>query len=56
MKERLKELDRDAQFLRLELDQLQAKDKDGKLTQTEKTRMIELAEQISTRRKTFFIG
>ena len=56
MKKRLTELDRDVQFLRLELDQLQAKDKDGKLTQTEKTRMIELAEQISTRRKTFFIG
>ncbi len=56
MKERLTELDRDVQFLRLELDQLQAKDKDGKLTQTEKTKIIELEEKISTRRKTFFIG
>ena len=56
MKKRLTELDRDVQFLRLELDQLQAKDKDGKLTQTEKTKIIELEEKISTRRKTFFIG
>ena len=56
MKERLTELDRDVQFLRLELEQIQAKDKDGKLTQTEKTKIIELEEKISTRRKTFFIG
>ena len=56
MKKRLAELDRDVQFLRLELDKLQTKDKDGKLTQAEKIKMIELTEQISTRRKTFFIG
>ena len=56
MKKRLAELDRDVQFLRLELDKLQTKDKDGKLTQAEKIKTIELTEQISTRRKTFFMG
>jgi len=56
MKKRLDELDRDVQFLRLELDKLQTKDKEGKLTQAEAAQMTELAGQISTRRKTFFMG
>ncbi len=56
MKKRLDELDRDVQFLRLELDKLQTKDKEGKLTRAEAAQMTEFAEQISTRRKTFFMG
>ena len=56
MKKRLDKLDRDVQFLRLELDKLQTKDKEGKLTQAEAAQMTELAGQISTRRKTFFMG
>jgi hypothetical protein len=56
MKKRLQDLDRDVQFLRLELDKLQAKDKSGDATVSEKSRIAELTEQINTRRKTFFIG
>jgi len=53
MKERLAKLDRDVQFLRLELDKLKSK-KDQ--TADEKTKINELEVKINTRRKTFFIN
>ncbi len=52
MKERLAKLDRDVQFLRLELDKLSSKEEK---TPLEKEKIIELEEKINTRRKTFFI-
>ncbi len=52
MKGRLEKLDRDVQFLRLELDKLSSKEEK---TQLEKEKIIELEEKINTRRKTFFI-
>ena len=51
MKERLEKLDRDVQFLRLELDKLNSK-KDQ--TAIEKEKIIDLEGKINTRRKTFF--
>ena len=53
MKNRLAKLDRDVQFLRLELDKLKSK-KDQ--TADEKTKINELEVKINTRRKTFFIN
>ena len=52
MKGRLEKLDRDVQFLRLELDKLSSK---KEKTPLEKEKIIELEEKINTRRKTFFI-
>ena len=52
MKSRLEKLDRDVQFLRLELDKLNSKEEK---TPLEKEKIIELEEKINTRRKTFFI-
>jgi len=52
MKERLAKLDRDVQFLRLELDKLKSK-KDQ--TTDEKKKISDLEIKINTRRKTFFI-
>ena len=51
MKGRLEKLDRDVQFLRLELDKLNSK-KDK--TAIEKEKIIDLEGKINTRRKTFF--
>ena len=53
MKDRLAKLDRDVQFLRLELDKLKSK-KDH--TPDEKTKINELETKINTRRKTFFLN
>ena len=53
MKDRLAKLDRDVQFLRLELDKLKSK-KDH--TSDEKTKINELEIKINTRRKTFFLN
>ena len=53
MKGRLEKLERDVQFLRLELDKLESK-KDQ--TPTEKEKIIELEGKINTRRKTFFMS
>ena len=53
MKDRLTKLDRDVQFLRLELDKLKSK-KDH--TPDEKTKINELETKINTRRKTFFLN
>ncbi len=53
MKDRLARLDRDVQFLRLELDKLKSK-KDH--TPDEKTKINELEIKINTRRKTFFLN
>ena len=52
MKGRLEKLDRDVQFLKLELDKLSSKEEK---TPLEKEKIIELEEKINTRRKTFFI-
>ena len=52
MKKRIEKLDRDVQFLRLELDKLSSKEEK---TPLEKEKIIELEEKINTRRKTFFI-
>ena len=52
MKKRLEKLDRDVQFLRLELDKLRSK---KEKTTLEKEKIIDLEEKINTRRKTFFI-
>ena len=52
MKRRLEKLDRDVQFLRLELDKLKSK---KEKTTLEKEKIIDLEEKINTRRKTFFI-
>ena len=52
MKKRLEKLDRDVQFLRLELDKLKTK---KEKTTLEKEKIIDLEEKINTRRKTFFI-
>ena len=52
MKKRLEKLDRDVQFLRLELDKLKSK---KEKTTLEKEKIIDLEEKINTRRKTFFI-
>ena len=52
MKGRLEKLDRDVQFLKLELDKLNSKEEK---TPLEKEKIIELEEKINTRRKTFFI-
>ena len=51
MKGRLEKLDRDVQFLRLELDKLNSK-KDQ--TAIEKEKIVDLESKINTRRKTFF--
>ena len=53
MKDRLAKLDRDVQFLRLELDKLKSK-KDQ--TPDEKAKINELELKINTRRKTFFLN
>ena len=53
MKDRLAKLDRDVQFLRLELDKLKSK-KDQ--TPDEKSKINELELKINTRRKTFFLN
>ena len=53
MKDRLAKIDRDVQFLRLELDKLKSK-KDQ--TPDEKTEINELELKINTRRKTFFLN
>ena len=53
MKDRLTKLDRDVQFLRLELDKLKSK-KDQ--TPDEKAKINELELKINTRRKTFFLN
>ena len=53
MKDRLAKLDRDVQFLRLELDKIKSK-KDH--TSDEKTKINELETKINTRRKTFFLN
>ena len=52
MKKRIEKLDRDVQFLRLELDKLSSKEEK---TPLEKEKIIELEEKINTRRKMFFI-
>ena len=52
MKKRSEKLDRDVQFLRLELDKLSSK---KEKTPLEKEKIIELEEKINTRRKMFFI-
>ena len=52
MKKRIEKLDRDVQFLRLELDKLSSK---KEKTPLEKEKIIELEEKINTRRKTLFI-
>ena len=52
MKDRLAKLDRDVQFLRLELDKLKSKEDQ---TADEKTKINELELKINTRRKTFFL-
>ena len=54
MKDRLAKLDRDVQFLRLELDKLKSKKKDQ--TPDEKAKINELELKINTRRKTFFLN
>ena len=51
MKGRLEKLDRDVQFLRLELDKLSSKEEK---TPLEKEKIIELEEKINTRRKDVF--
>ena len=53
MKERLAKLDRDVQFLRLELDKLKSKNDQ---TTDEKKKISDLEIKINTRRKTFFIN
>ncbi|MCS5623112.1 MAG: hypothetical protein NZ735_04055, partial [Candidatus Marinimicrobia bacterium] len=53
MKDRLAKLDRDVQFLRLELDKLKSK-KDH--TPDEKEKINKLETKINTRRKTFFLN
>ena len=53
MKDRLAKLDRDVQFLRLELDKLKSKKNQ---TPDEKTKINELEIKINTRRKTFFLN
>ena len=53
MKDRLSKLDRDVQFLRLELDKLKSKKNQ---TPDEKTKINELELKINTRRKTFFLN
>ena len=53
MKDRLAKLDRDVQYLRLDLDKLKSK-KDH--TPDEKTKINELEIKINTRRKTFFLN
>ena len=51
MKGRLEKLDRDVQFLRLELDKLNSKKEQ---TEIEKEKIVDLEGKINTRRKTFF--
>ena len=51
MKGRLEKLDRDVQFLRLELDKLNSKKEQ---TAIEKEKIVDLEGKINTRRKTFF--
>ena len=53
MKRRLEKLERDVQFLRLELDKLKSKKNQ---TPLEKEKIVELEGKIITRRKTFFIS
>ena len=53
MKDRLAKLDRDVQFLRLELDKLKSKKNQ---TPDEKAKINELELKINTRRKTFFLN
>ena len=54
MKDKLAKLDRDVQFLRLELDKLKSK-KEQSLSQDEKNKINEIEMKINTRRKTFFL-
>ena len=53
MKSRLEKLDRDIQFMRLELDKLESK---KELTPEEKDKIIEIKNKINSRRKTFFLN
>tara|TARA_B110000444_G_C18819840_1_gene587130 strand:+ start:334 stop:1560 length:1227 start_codon:yes stop_codon:yes gene_type:complete len=51
MRKRLDKLDRDVQFLKLELDKLKIKDKTSSLSEKEKIRISEIESKIRTRRK-----
>jgi len=53
MKSRLEKLDRDIQFMRLELDKLESKNEQ---TADEKDKIIEIKNKINSRRKTFFLS
>jgi len=53
MKSRLEKLDRDIQFMRLELDKLESKKEQ---TTDEKNKIIEIKNKINSRRKTFFLN
>ena len=53
MKSRLEKLDRDIQFMRLELDKLESK---KELMPEEKDKIIEIKNKINSRRKTFFLN
>ena len=53
MKSRLEKLDRDIQFMRLELDKLESKKEQ---TADEKNKIIEIKNKINSRRKTFFLN
>jgi len=53
MKSRLEKLDRDIQFMRLELDKLESK---KEKTTDEKDKIIEIKNKINSRRKTFFLS
>ena len=53
MKSRLEKLDRDIQFMRLELDKLESK---KEKTTDEKDKIIEIKNKINSRRKTFFLN
>tara|TARA_B100000073_G_scaffold184041_1_gene152174 strand:+ start:734 stop:2536 length:1803 start_codon:yes stop_codon:yes gene_type:complete len=52
MKSRLEKLDRDIQFMKLELDKLESKNEQ---TADEKNKIIEIKNKINSRRKTFFL-
>ena len=53
MKSRLEKLDRDIQFMRLELDKLESK---KEKTTDEKDKIVEIKNKINSRRKTFFLN
>ena len=53
MKSRLEKLDRDIQFMRLELDKLESKKEQST---DEKNKIIEIKNKINSRRKTFFLN